>query len=49
MRYWRFWLGRHLVHLGLLLMPRGRTRTELYDLFETWSYEAKYQIYNGRL
>ena len=41
---WRFWLGRHLVHLGLFIMPRGRARAELYDLFEAWGYEAQYQI-----
>ena len=30
MNYFRFWLGRHLVHLGLLMFPEGRFKRDLY-------------------
>ncbi len=49
MRHWRFWFGRHLVHLGLFIMPRGRCQAELWGLFETWSHDVSYQVYkHGR-
>ncbi len=36
MRNARYWLGRHLVHLGLRVMPQGRARSELFRLFDEW-------------
>lgn len=47
MRYWQYWAGRHLVHLGLFIMPRGVLRTELFTLFEAWVCEANYQIHKA--
>jgi hypothetical protein len=35
-RVLRFMVGRWLVHLGLRVMPAGRVRQELDDLFNDW-------------
>lgn len=35
-RYARFWLGRHLIHIGLRVMPQGPVRAELYNLLDQW-------------
>jgi hypothetical protein len=36
MDLFRFSVGRALIHLGLFVMPQGRTRTELYEIFQVW-------------
>lgn len=36
MRLFRFWLGRHLIHAGLHILPKGRARAELYYLLNNW-------------
>ena len=36
MNYWRFALGRALIHIGLHVMPRGRARSDLYERFQAW-------------
>jgi hypothetical protein len=41
MQYFRFWLGRHVVHLGLAIMPPGMAKAELFDLFWSWSQNVK--------
>jgi hypothetical protein len=32
----RFAVGRWLIHLGLWVMPRGRSRSELYEMLQVW-------------
>ena len=41
MTYFRYWLGRHIMHLGLNLMPRGRSKDELNLLLLQWGRHAK--------
>ena len=36
MRYFRFWLSRHLIHAGLRAMPEGPCKTELYAVIGDW-------------
>jgi len=36
-RLFRFWLGRNLVHLGLMAFPPGLVKSELYELLNSWS------------
>jgi hypothetical protein len=41
MRYFRFWLGRLLVHAGLRVMPPGMVKAELYELFWDWGRNCR--------
>lgn len=36
MRLFRFWLGRHLIHLGIRAMPPGPARNEIYNILAVW-------------
>ena len=37
LRYCRFWLGHHLIHLGLYICPAGRAKDELTTVIAGWS------------
>lgn len=39
--YSRFWLGRHLIHLGLRILPPGRVRYEITEALYLWSEEVR--------
>lgn len=36
-RLFRFWLGRHLMHIGLRAMPPGRVRQEITYALGEWA------------
>ena len=36
MRWFRFWLSRHLIHLGLAVMPQGSAKDELTEVLWSW-------------
>lgn len=37
----RFAIGRALIHAGLSVMPSGRVRSELFQLYEVWATRAR--------
>ena len=43
-----YWLARHLIHLGLRIMPPGRARREITDLLTTWGRDAMFEIAASR-
>lgn len=43
-RHAPFTIGRALIHLGLACMPRGRARSELYQMMELWGTRARAAI-----
>lgn len=41
MRTIRFHIGRALIHAGLAIMPPGRAKAELYELYWSWGEEVR--------
>ena len=41
---YRYMAGRWLIHFGLWIMPLGRARTELLDLFGRWGRDVKAEV-----
>lgn len=41
MNYFRFWLGRHLIHLGLAVWPDGKCKREVDGLLRRWGEKVK--------
>jgi hypothetical protein len=41
LRLFRFWLGRHLIHLGLRALPAGRCKDEIFNTLAAWSYRVE--------
>lgn len=37
MRWWRYRIGRWLVHIGINVMPKGIVRDDLVALMEEWA------------
>ena len=44
MRLLRYTIGRALMHLGLNIMPKGRSRHELTILLEHWARKIHMEI-----
>jgi hypothetical protein len=40
----RYRVGRAVVHLGLRIMPAGRSRSELYQLFDIWASHVRLAV-----
>jgi hypothetical protein len=42
--YYRFALGRQLIHLGLWVMPGGKVKRELWTLIDQWATKVHYAV-----
>lgn len=45
---WRFSLGRHLVHIGLKVMPESHAKRELEGLFLAWGDHVRTVVESRR-
>ena len=46
--YWRFRIGRWLIHAGLLVWPEGRCRGEVVALLTEWAAKVRQEIGHER-
>ena len=40
-KLWRYALGRHLIHLGIKVLPAGRVRQELTEILWAWNVKVR--------
>lgn len=47
-RTFRYWLGRHLIHLGLHALPPGRVKAELWEILEDYGRHVVETVENAK-
>lgn len=46
-RLLRFRIGRFIIHSGMSILPRGRVRSDLYQLIDEWATRVYKVIENN--